>query len=319
MTTLQNRPNTALLVVDVQNGVVHGAPGRDTVCRQHRHAGRQGPPADVPVGVGAAQQQRPRQRQRRVADRARVEPDADEPLIQKEYGDSFEATNLESVLSDLGVGRLVVVGAQTDACIRSTLHGAFARGYDATLVADAHTTEDLTAWGAPPPEQVIAHTNLYWNEQTAPGRTAGAVPTNDVDSHQADQSKVIAPLRFGRRPCLPEADRNDPSRLQNPAHTHALGLSSTVVCRESMRLGNESNQRAVRARSRRATSSLCVPPMIADPRDDCIVRWRHESKPRVEQAHCVESATDPQRHSHDGFTRRDVDSAFAKEHGISGL
>jgi nicotinamidase-related amidase len=85
------------------------------------------------------------------------------------------------VLSGLGVGRLVVVGAQTDQCIRSTLHGALARGYDATLVSDAHTTEDQTAWGAPPPEAVIAHTNLYWTYQTAPGRTAGTVATSDVD------------------------------------------------------------------------------------------------------------------------------------------
>jgi nicotinamidase-related amidase len=84
------------------------------------------------------------------------------------------------VLADLGVGRLIVTGAQTDACIRSTLHGAFARGYDATLVGDAHTTEDQTAWGAPPPEQVVAHTNLYWKYQDAPGRTAGTVDTADV-------------------------------------------------------------------------------------------------------------------------------------------
>ena len=66
--------------------------------------------------------------------------------------------------------RLAVVGAQTDACIRSTLYGAFVRGYDATLVSDAHTTEDQTEWGAPPPDQVIAHTNLYWTYETAPGR-----------------------------------------------------------------------------------------------------------------------------------------------------
>jgi nicotinamidase-related amidase len=85
------------------------------------------------------------------------------------------------VLSDLGVGRLVVVGAQTDMCVRSTLHGAFVRGYDATLVSDAHTTEDLTEWGAPPPGQVISHTNMYWSEQSAPGRTAGTVETKDVD------------------------------------------------------------------------------------------------------------------------------------------
>jgi hypothetical protein len=56
-----------------------------------------------------------------------------------------------------------------------------ARGYDATLVGDAHTTEDLSEWGAPPPDQVIAHTNLYWSYHTAPGRTAGTVAAKDVD------------------------------------------------------------------------------------------------------------------------------------------
>ena len=130
MTTLDNRPNTALVVIDVQNGVVKAAHERDAV----------------------------------VA-----------------YGDAFEGTTLESVLAGLGVGRLVISGAQTDACVRSTLHGAFVRGYDATLVSDAHTTEDHTQWGAPPPGQVIAHTNLYWTYQTAPGRTAGTVATKDVE------------------------------------------------------------------------------------------------------------------------------------------
>ena len=79
------------------------------------------------------------------------------------------------------MGRLIVSGAQSDACIRSTLHGAFVRGYDTTLVSDAHTTEDLTEWGAPSPDQVISHTNLYWGFQKAPGRTAGTVETAEVD------------------------------------------------------------------------------------------------------------------------------------------
>ncbi len=101
--------------------------------------------------------------------------------MEKSYGDSFDDTTLETVLAALGVGRLVVVGAETDACIRSTLHGALVRGYDATLVSDAHTTGDRTAWGAPPADQVIAHTNLYWTFQAAPGRTAGTVETKAVD------------------------------------------------------------------------------------------------------------------------------------------
>ena len=104
-----------------------------------------------------------------------------EPLVEKQYADSFESTDLEEVLAGLAVGSLVVAGAQTDECIRSTLHGAVARGYDATLVSDAHTTEDQSPWGAPTPDLVIAHTNLYWSNHRAPGRTAGTVTTAEVD------------------------------------------------------------------------------------------------------------------------------------------
>jgi nicotinamidase-related amidase len=181
MTTLKDRPNTALLVVDVQNGVVERAHERDAVV------------ANVSGLVVKARQERVPVVWVQHSDEHLVEgddewqivpeltPDSAEPLIQKRYGDSFEDTDLEAVLSGLGVGRLVVVGAQTDACIRSTLHGAFVRGYDATLVSDAHTTDDQSEWGAPPPDKVIAHTNLYWTYQNAPGRIAGTIETKDVD------------------------------------------------------------------------------------------------------------------------------------------
>ncbi len=103
-----------------------------------------------------------------------------EPLIHKLYGDSFEDTELEAALTERGVGRLVGAGAQTDACIRSILHGGIVRGYDVTLVGDAHTTKDLTEYGAPAPEQVIAYTNLYWKWQSAPGRRGETVDTAEV-------------------------------------------------------------------------------------------------------------------------------------------
>jgi hypothetical protein len=61
------------------------------------------------------------------------------------------------------------------------LHGAFVRGYDAVLVSDAHTTEDLTGYGAPSPDLVIAHTNLYWSFQSAPGRSAGTAKAAEID------------------------------------------------------------------------------------------------------------------------------------------
>jgi nicotinamidase-related amidase len=181
MTTLEKRPNTALVVIDVQNGVVKAAHERDAVVANIASLVEKARREQVPV----VWVQHSDEQLARDSDEWRIVPELApgdvEPLVEKNYADAFEATTLETVLSGLGVGRLVVAGAQTDACVRSTLHGAFVRGYDATLVSDAHTTEDHTEWGAPPPDQVIAHTNLYWTYQTAPGRTAGTVATKDVD------------------------------------------------------------------------------------------------------------------------------------------
>jgi nicotinamidase-related amidase len=181
MTILDGRPNTALLVVDVQNGVVAGNHERDAVVANIGSLVDKARQEQVPVVWVQHSDERLARGSGEWQIVPELRPHAAEPLIEKNYGDSFEDTSLETVLSGLGVGRLVVVGAQTDACIRSTLHGAFARGYDATLVSDAHTTEDQTEWGAPPPDQVIAHTNLYWKYQTAPGRRAGTVETKEVD------------------------------------------------------------------------------------------------------------------------------------------
>jgi nicotinamidase-related amidase len=181
MTTLENRPNTALLVVDVQNGVVEGAHERDAVVANVGSLVEKARREEVPV----VWVQHSDEGIVKGSDDWRIVPELApgdaEPLVEKSYADSFENTTLEKVLSGLGVGRLVVVGAQTDECVRSTLHGALVRGYDTTLVSDAHTTEDQTPWGAPPPDKVIAHTNLYWGNHTAPGRTAGTVETKAVD------------------------------------------------------------------------------------------------------------------------------------------
>jgi nicotinamidase-related amidase len=181
MTTLENRPNTALLIIDVQNGVVEGAHERNAVVANIGSLVEQARRERVPV----VWVQHSSDELVNGSDVWQIVPELNpgegEPLVEKNYGDSFEDTILETVLSGLGVGRLFVAGAQTDACVRSTLHGALVRGYDTTLVKDAHTTEDLSAWGAPPPDKVIAHTNLYWSYQTAPGRMAGTVETKDVD------------------------------------------------------------------------------------------------------------------------------------------
>lgn len=180
MTTLPDRPNTALVVIDVQNSVVKNAHQRDAVVANINGLVERARSEDVPV----VWVQHSDDDLVRESDEWRIVPELvrqpTEPLVEKHYGDSFEETSLESILSGLGVGRLVVTGAQTDQCVRSTIHGALVRGYDSILVSDAHTTQDHTAYGAPPPDQVIAHTNLYWKYQEAPGRTAGTVESKDV-------------------------------------------------------------------------------------------------------------------------------------------
>ncbi|WP_040691152.1 isochorismatase family protein [Nocardia vinacea] len=180
MSTLSDRPNAALIVIDVQNGVVGEAYQRDTVVANIGTLVEKARQDGVPIvwvqhsseelvpGTVAWEY---------VPELVRAES---ESLVHKKFGDSFEDTELAEILAEARVGRLVVTGAETDACIRSTIHGAFARGYDVTLVSDGHTTFDKSEWGAPPPEQVIAHTNLYWRYQTAPGRTAAVAETKDV-------------------------------------------------------------------------------------------------------------------------------------------
>ncbi|MEA3078450.1 MAG: hypothetical protein QOF60_3358 [Actinomycetota bacterium] len=181
MTSLRDRPNTALLVVDVQNAVVAKAHRRDEVIANINALVADARARQVPViwvqhsddGL--------------VADTdgwqyvPELQRDPSEPLVHKHYGDSFEDTTLEAELAQRGVGRLVVTGAQTDACIRSTIHGAFTRGYDTVLVSDAHTTDDYTSYGLPPADKVIAHTNMYWGWQAGPGRRARVVETAAVD------------------------------------------------------------------------------------------------------------------------------------------
>src|SRR5207237_429623 len=120
-TTLRNRPNTALIVIDVQNGVVAGAPGRDSVVDNIASLVERAREARVPViwvQHSSADLVAGQDAWRIVPDLA---PHPAEPLVAKLYGDAFEDTRLEALLSDLGVGRLIVVGAQSDACIRCTL------------------------------------------------------------------------------------------------------------------------------------------------------------------------------------------------------
>ena len=181
MSAFKDRPNTALIVIDVQNDVVAKAFKRNQVISNIAQLVSDARSQQVPVvWVQHSDDEL-------VKDTlgwqyvAELVINDGETVIHKSFSDSFEATNLESVLSGLKVGKLIVCGAQTDACMRSTLHGAIARGYDATLVSDAHTTDDCT-YSEPPvsAEQVIAHTNFYWNWQRTASARGGTVKSADL-------------------------------------------------------------------------------------------------------------------------------------------
>jgi nicotinamidase-related amidase len=186
VTTLAGRPNTALLVIDVQQDVLAGAAGRDRVIGTIAGLVDRARAAGTPVvwvqhagdylATGSPGW-------RLVPE---LTPRDGEPVVHKQHGDSFEATDLEQVLAGYGVGSLVVSGAESDACVRATIHGAFVRGYDVTLVSDAHTTNDRTVEAGPltgqliPASQIIAHTNMYWSYQSGPGRSAQTAAADQV-------------------------------------------------------------------------------------------------------------------------------------------
>ena len=182
MTMLEDRPRTALLVIDMQVAVVGEAFERAQVVANIQNLVGRARTANVPVlWVQHSDENMPIDSDgwQYIAELPRLDA---EPLIHKTFGDSFEDTELGELLAQLDVGHVVVTGAQTEACIRSTLHGALVRGYDTTLVSDAHTTEDMREWGFPVgPAESIAYTNMYWSWAAAPGRTGNVVATADVD------------------------------------------------------------------------------------------------------------------------------------------
>ena len=176
MSSIADRPNSALLVVDVQNGVVEGAYKRDEVINNIETAMAKARAANIPVlWVQHSDEEL-------VIDSdewqivSELIPLEGEPMVRKTFRSSFEGTNLEEILSELGVGHLIVCGAQSNNCIRHTSHDALAKGFNVTLIADAHTTTSYEWAGVSVSAQaVVEEQNLNFNEEL-PGRFARVVP-----------------------------------------------------------------------------------------------------------------------------------------------
>jgi nicotinamidase-related amidase len=172
---------TALLVIDVQNGVVANAWDRDGVLDRLATLIDRARMNDVPVVYVQHEDEElvpgtePWQIHERIA------PRDGEPVVAKRYGDAFVETILPETLARLNAGHLIVAGAQTDACIRSTVHRAMGLGYDVTLASDCHTTDDF-AWDgvAIEAKQIVGHFNLAIKYSEYPGQRIAVLPEAEV-------------------------------------------------------------------------------------------------------------------------------------------
>lgn len=183
MATIREGNKTALLVVDVQVGVMAQAWQAEAVVgqvaaavAQARAAGvpvlwvQHADPDDLPEGSPAWQWV------------PALQPAPQEVLVPKRHNSAFEGTPLEAVLAGLGVSHLVLAGASSNWCIRATAYGALERGYDLTLVADAHSTTSMTLPGGQHIDaQAVVHelnTTMTW--LSYPGRKNAALPLAEL-------------------------------------------------------------------------------------------------------------------------------------------
>jgi nicotinamidase-related amidase len=74
---------------------------------------------------------------------ASVAPRDGEPVVIKQYPNSFVDTDFDAHLKAVGAQHLVITGFMTHMCVNSTARGAFNLGYAPTVVAAATATRSL--------------------------------------------------------------------------------------------------------------------------------------------------------------------------------
>jgi len=165
--------NTALLVIDVQVGLIDGPdPVYQADAILERIAGliAAARASGMPViyvqdkdvgGVGTPEWQV----------HPAVAPIPGELAVRKAWSDSFYETTLGAELEARAINKLVIVGMKTDVCVTMTSLRAVALGYDVTLVADAHTTTDNRVLTAA--QTIDYHNDLLWDFGAQDGFGAG--------------------------------------------------------------------------------------------------------------------------------------------------
>jgi len=166
--------DAALLVIDVQCGVVADGWDREGVLKRISGLIGHARKIDVPVIYIQHEEEDYPPMSRggddwQICDE--VAPREGEVVIAKRYPDAFADTDLRATLEDLGIGKLIIAGAQSDACIRATTYRSIADGFGVTLVSNCHTTSGREFNGVEiSAEQIVAHVNASTPYIAYPGR-----------------------------------------------------------------------------------------------------------------------------------------------------
>ena len=181
MSTFPGRTKSALLVIDVQVGVVADAFERDAKIANMSTAIEKARAESVPVIWVQHSDEELVLESPDWEIVPELTPLPSELRVRKLFRSSFEDTNLEELLDGLGVSHLYVCGAETNNCVRHTSHTALEKGYDVTLISDAHTTTGFEWDGyivdAP---RVIDEQNINFMRYSLPGRSAKVVPVTEL-------------------------------------------------------------------------------------------------------------------------------------------
>ena len=84
-----------------------------------------------------------------------LRPQAGERVIEKNFPNSFRATELERALKDAGVKELVVAGMMTHMCVDASVRQAADLGYKVTLLGDACATRAQSFAGETVPARQV--------------------------------------------------------------------------------------------------------------------------------------------------------------------
>lgn len=158
MATVRAGSQTALLVIDVQVGVMAECWETGRVVAQVAKAVERARAQQVPVIWVQHADHNLAEGSPEWAIVPELQPASGETLLRKRFNSCFEDTGLDAQLAALGVSRLVLTGAATNWCIRATAYAGLERGYDVTLVSDAHTTGTMTLDSG---EQIDAATVIH--------------------------------------------------------------------------------------------------------------------------------------------------------------